>query len=56
VAITKIKTEIIIQQKTPNIENVQRTFIVEETGCYDNILLIDDAVGFDTTLNEIAKK
>lgn len=61
VAITKIKTDIIIPQKTLNklsdrIENAQRTFIVEGTGQYNNILLIDDAVGSGATLNEIAKK
>lgn len=61
VKITKIKTNIIIPQKTLNkledrVENAQKTFAIEDTGCYKNILLIDDAVGSGATLNEIAKK
>jgi biotin operon repressor/hypoxanthine-guanine phosphoribosyltransferase len=61
IAITKIKTDIIIPQKTLNklndrIENAQKTFAMEESGHFNNILLIDDAVGSGATLNEIAKK
>jgi len=61
VSITKIKTEIIIPQKTLNklndrVENAQKTFVIEEAGRYKNILLIDDAVGSGATLNEVAKK
>jgi DNA-binding transcriptional ArsR family regulator/hypoxanthine-guanine phosphoribosyltransferase len=61
VVITKIKTDIAVPQKTLNkledrIENAQRTFVVEETGYYDTILLLDDAVGSGATLNEIARK
>ena len=61
ITITKIKTDIIIPQKTLNklddrIENAQKTFAVEETGQFNNILLIDDAIGSGATLNEIAKK
>lgn len=61
IMITKIKTDIIIPQKTLNklndrIENAQMTFAVEENGFFKNILLIDDAVGSGATLNEIAKK
>ncbi|MCK5211976.1 HTH domain-containing protein [Candidatus Parcubacteria bacterium] len=61
ITITKIKTEIIVPQKTLNkiydrIENAKRTFVVEEKGKYNNILLIDDAVGSGATLNEVAKK
>lgn len=61
IAITKIKTDIIIPQKTLNklqdrIENAQTTFVVQETGFFKNILLIDDAVGSGATLNEIARK
>jgi len=61
VAITKIKTEIIIPQKTLNklddrIENAQRTFVVSETGKYSNVLLIDDALGSGATINEIASQ
>lgn len=61
IKITKIKTDIIIPQKTLNklndrIENARKTFVVEEKGHFNNILLIDDAVGSGATLNEIAKK
>jgi phosphoribosylpyrophosphate synthetase len=59
--IAKLKTEIIVPQKTLNklndrIENAQRTFALEESGRFKNILLIDDAVGSGATLNEIARK
>jgi len=59
IAITKIKTPIIIPQKTLNklqdrIENARSTFVVDENTKYNNILLIDDAVGSGATLNEIA--
>jgi predicted amidophosphoribosyltransferase len=61
ITITKIKTDIIIPQKTLNklndrIENAQKTFALEESGHFNNILLVDDAVGSGATLNEIAKK
>ncbi|MBM3257839.1 MAG: hypothetical protein FJZ05_01290 [Candidatus Nealsonbacteria bacterium] len=59
IKISKIKTPIIIPQKTLNkledrIENAKSTFVVEEDNRYDNILLIDDALGSGATLNEIA--
>lgn len=59
ILITKIKTEIIVPQKTLNklkdrIENAKRTIVVNEPGKYKTILLIDDAVGSGATLNEIA--
>ncbi len=61
ITITKIKTDIIVPQKTLNklndrIENAKKTFAVEEAGKFNAILLIDDAVGSGATLNEIAKK
>jgi len=61
IEITKIKTPIIIPQKTLNkledrVENAKRTFVVEGRSNYKNILLIDDAVGSGATLNEIASK
>lgn len=61
IKITKIKTEIVVPQKTLNklpdrVENAQRTFVIEDSGFFDSILLIDDAVGSGATLNEIAKK
>lgn len=57
--ITKIKTEIAVPQKTLNklnerIENAKATFVVEGSTIYNNILLIDDALGSGATLNEIA--
>lgn len=59
--IEKIKTEIIIPQKTlsklnDRIENAQSTIIVTEKGRYNKILLIDDAVGSGATLNSVAKQ
>ncbi|MFA5961552.1 MAG: HTH domain-containing protein [Parcubacteria group bacterium] len=60
-AISKIKTEIAVAQKTltklpDRIENAKKTFIVEGVTNYNNILLIDDAVGSGATLNEVAGK
>lgn len=59
ITITKIKTEIIVPQKTLNklkdrIENAKRTIVVNEAGKYKTVLLIDDAVGSGATLNETA--
>lgn len=61
ISIEKVKTEIIVPQKTLNklkdrIENAKNTIIVTERGQYDNLLLIDDAVGSGSTLNETAKQ
>ncbi len=61
ISISKIKTEIIVPQKTlsklnDRIENAKKTIILTETGKYNNILLIDDAVGSGATLNEVAKQ
>jgi hypoxanthine-guanine phosphoribosyltransferase/biotin operon repressor len=59
-SVTKVKTEIIVPQKTlsklaDRVENAHRTIIVDETKKYTNILLIDDAVGSGSTLNETAR-
>ncbi|MFH0740052.1 MAG: HTH domain-containing protein [bacterium] len=59
IKVAKIKTPIIIPQKTLNkleerIENAKKTFVVEATKNYKNVLIIDDAVGSGATLNEIA--
>jgi len=59
--ITKIKTPISVPQKTLNkledrVLNAQKTFAIEDSGMYKNILLIDDAVGSGSTLNEVAQK
>lgn len=61
VKISKIKTNIIVPQKTLNkiedrIENAKKTISVEENAVFSNILLIDDAVGSGATLNETARK
>lgn len=61
VTLVKVKTPITVPQKTLNklqdrIENAKRSIIVDDNSAYDNILLIDDAVGSGATLNETAKK
>lgn len=60
-AITKIKTDIIVPQKTltkleDRVENARSTIILEDIGRYKNILLVDDAVGSGATLNETARQ
>lgn len=60
-AINKIRTPIVVPQKTLNkiddrIVNAKETITVDAKGVYHNILLIDDAVGSGSTLNETAKK
>lgn len=61
VSLVKVKTPVIIPQKTLNkledrVINARETIVVDDLGVYDNILLIDDAVGSGATLNEVAKK
>ncbi|MEI6266614.1 MAG: winged helix-turn-helix transcriptional regulator [bacterium] len=61
IGIVKIKTQVIVPQKTLNkledrIENARKTFVVEDNSKYKNILIIDDAVGSGATINEIAGK
>ncbi len=61
ISVTKIKTEIIIPQKTlskleDRVENAKRTIMVDDFDLYTNILIIDDAVGSGATLNETAKQ
>jgi hypothetical protein len=61
VEIVKIKTTVAVPQKTLNklvdrIENAKNTIIVPGSSSFNNILLIDDAVGSGATLNETAKK
>jgi hypoxanthine-guanine phosphoribosyltransferase len=60
-SVAKVKTDIIIPQKTltkleDRVENARSTIIVEDMGQYNNILLIDDAVGSGATLNETARQ
>jgi phosphoribosylpyrophosphate synthetase len=57
--ISKIKTDIVVPQKTLNklddrIDNAKKTIVVEDYSQYNNVLLIDDAVGSGATLNETA--
>lgn len=59
--IVKIKTTVAVPQKTLNkladrIENARNTIVVTDSSSFNNILLIDDAVGSGATLNEMAKK
>ncbi|HUD07178.1 MAG TPA: HTH domain-containing protein [Candidatus Saccharimonadales bacterium] len=61
IPIFKVKTPIAVPQKTLNkiedrIINARETISVDDTRKYNNILLIDDAVGSGSTLNETAKK
>jgi hypothetical protein len=61
IKIDKVKTEIAVPQKTLNklddrVENAKKTFVVENSGAYKKILLIDDAVGSGATFNEVACK
>lgn len=60
-SITKVKTPVAVPQKTlskieDRIINARETMSVDGIGSYNNILLIDDAVGSGATLNETAKK
>lgn len=61
VLIKKIQTPIIVPQKTLNkladrIINAKTTIFVESNKYFNNVLLIDDAVGSGATLNETAKQ
>jgi len=61
IKITKVKTEVIVPQKSlsklkDRVENIKKTLIVEEKSIHNNILLIDDAVGSGSTMNETAKQ
>ncbi len=59
--ISKVKTPVAVPQKTlskisDRIINAKETIVVEGNDKYNNILLIDDAIGSGSTLNETAKK
>lgn len=61
IPITKIKTPVIIPQKTlskleDRISNAKNTINIDGTVPYQNILLIDDAVGSGATLQEVASQ
>jgi len=58
-SIIKAKTTVMVAQKTLNklqdrVDNARQTIIVEDKTPFDNILLVDDAVGSGATLNETA--
>ena len=60
-SVVKVKTEIAVPQKTltkieDRIENAKQTIIIDEARSYKNVLLIDDAVGSGSTLNETARQ
>ena len=57
--LVKIKGDVAVPQKTLNkiedrIENARKSIFIEGNKIYNNILLIDDAVGSGATLNETA--
>lgn len=59
--IVKASNKIIVPQKTLNklsdrIDNIDKTVFVDDNRIYNNILLIDDAIGSGATFNQIAKK
>lgn len=61
IKIVKIRTEVITPQKTLNkledrIENADATMAISENRNFDNVLLLDDAVGSGATLNQVARK
>ena len=61
VGLIKLKTPIIVPQKTltkieDRIINAKETIEIDSQWSCNNILLIDDAVGSGSTLNETAKK
>lgn len=61
IKVHKVGARILIAQKTlksleDRVLNAAQTFIVESQHKYDNILIIDDALGSGATLNEIAKQ
>lgn len=60
IKIVKISTDIIVPQKTlskleDRIENAKISIVVDDNRSFENVLLIDDAVGSGATLNETAK-
>ena len=59
--LVKVKTPIAVPQKTltkleDRVENAKSTIIVDDSRKYDTVLLIDDALGSGSTLNETAQK
>lgn len=61
VNLIKLKSQVAVPQKTlsklnDRIENARSSIVVDDNEIYDNILLIDDAVGSGATINETAAK
>ncbi len=61
IKIDKIRTSVTVPQKTltklkDRIINASETMALNDSVVYENILLVDDALGSGATLNEIAKK
>lgn len=61
IKVHKVGAKILIAQKTlrslnDRILNASETFIVESSKKYNNILIVDDALGSGATLNELAKQ
>lgn len=61
IKVYKVGAKILIAQKTlksleDRILNAAQTFIVESQFQYDNVLIIDDALGSGATINEIARQ
>lgn len=59
--VTKVKTPIVVPQKTltkleDRIVNAEKTIVVEDSGTYSNVLIVDDAVGSGATINQTAKQ
>jgi len=59
--LVKVKTPVAVPQKTLNkledrVLNAKSTIIVDDTKKYKKVLLIDDALGSGSTLNETARK
>ena len=61
IKVHKVGAKILIAQKTlksleDRILNASETFVVESQKKYNNVLIIDDALGSGATLNELAKQ
>lgn len=61
IKIHKVGARILIAQKTlktldDRVLNAEQTFVVESNNKYDNVLIVDDALGSGATLQEIAKQ
>lgn len=61
ISAVKVKTPVIVPQKTlsklkDRIANARETIVVDDSGKYNNILIIDDAVGSGATLNEVSRE